>query len=127
MERAMGSGKQRILCIDNDSDICELYTIVFPEFEIVSASCRAQGIEMARKGGFSLILLESHLPDGTSRTTCENIREFDTETPILFITGSRSFSDLLALYVGAQGTVRKMDEDFINELKSKAASLVGAG
>jgi DNA-binding response OmpR family regulator len=121
----MGNHRPRVLCIDNDSHICELYTIVFPEFEIISASCRADGLKLAREGGFSLILLESSLPDGSGKITCLDIREFDLETPILFITASRSFSELLALYTGAQGAVRKTSELFIEHLKSRVASLVG--
>ena len=115
-------GRPRILCIDNDSDICELYTVVFPEFEVVSASCRADGLHLARDGGFSLILLESTLPDGTGET----IRDFDKDTPILFITASLAFSELLALYIGAQGTVRKDSKLFIEDLISKATSLVSS-
>ena len=117
-------GRPRILCIDNDSDICELYTVVFPEFEVVSASCRADGLHLAREGGFSLILLEASLPDGSGEDTCETIRDFDKDTPILFITASQTFSELLALYIGAQGTVRKDSKLFIEDLISKATSLV---
>jgi DNA-binding response OmpR family regulator len=115
----MVTHRPRILCIDDAEDICELYTLVFPEFEIISASCRADGLKLACEGEFSLILLETTLPDATGEKTCRDIREFDKDTPILFITASRGFTEFLAFYIGAQGVVKKTSKNFIDDLESK--------
>ena len=59
--------KPKILCVEDDADTCELITAVLPEFDVVSVQTKNEAIEKAREGGFFVILMDYHLPDGTRR------------------------------------------------------------
>jgi CheY-like chemotaxis protein len=123
-ERAMGSGGKRILCIDDEPNTCEMFQVVLPEYEIVSAICMAVGVKLARDDHFSLIFLDYYLPDGTGAEVCGMIRTFDRRTPILFVTGSRSFTERHARAIGAQGTVKKASPTFIEQIQTRTNELV---
>lgn len=115
--------KPKILCVEDDTDTCELITAVLPEFDVVSAKTRAAAIEQAKEGGFLIILVDYHLPDGTGVDVCRAIRRFDTRTPILFITGTSAMSVTKAVAIGAQGLIRKARHDFVDFLRRQVNDL----
>ena len=115
--------KPKILCVEDDTDACELITAVLPEFEVVSAKSKAAAIEQAKVGGFLIVLLDYHLPDGTGEDVCRAIRRFDSRTPILFITGTSTMSVTKAVAVGAQGLIRKARLDFVDFLRRQVDEL----
>ena len=119
----MGSGGRKILCIEDEPDTCEMFQVVLPEFEMVSATSRAEGVKLAREHKFSLIFLDYYLPDGTGDEVCGMIRTFDQRTPILFVTGSRSLTEQMARSIGAQGTVKKASPIFIEQIKARTMQL----
>ena len=51
------------------------------------------------------------------------IRGFDQRTPILFVTGSRSFTERRARAIGAQGTVKKASPTFIEQIQARTSQL----
>src|SRR5438309_11094978 len=104
MERAMGRGREKILCIEDEPDTCRMLQVLLPDFELISASTKAEAVEKAREGNFALIFMDYLLPDGTGEEACRIIRYFDQKTPILFITGSATFTETKARSIGAQGT-----------------------
>jgi CheY-like chemotaxis protein len=57
----------------------------------------AEAINLATKEKFDLYLMDSHLPDGTGLELCLLIKNFDTETPILFVTGTSNMTEKQAL------------------------------
>ena len=119
----MGSDRKKILCIEDQPDACDMFQIVLPDYKIVSAASSAEGILLAREHHFSLILLDYYLPDGTGDEVCGMIRGFDQRTPILFVTGSRSFTERRARAIGAQGTVKKASPTFIEQLQARTSQL----
>ena len=52
------------------------------------------------------------------------IKNFDTETPILFFTGTSSMTKEQALTVGAQGLVRKGKASFTDELRKTVSEII---
>jgi CheY-like chemotaxis protein len=115
--------KQRVLCVEDEPDTCELFSYVLTNFDIVVAGTKAKAVELARDDGFALILMDYYLPDGTGEEACEMIREFDKRTPILFVTASATFSEVRARSIGAQGALRKSNPQFIFELSERATEL----
>ena len=115
--------KPKILCVEDHGDTCELITIILPEFEIITVSTKGEAIDKAREGGFSLILMDYYLPDGTGEQACRMIRAFDQHTPILFVTGSVDLTYTKALSIGAHGLVKKATSDFLEELRERAMQL----
>ena len=119
----MGSDRKKILCIEDQPDTCDMFQIVLPDYKIVSAASKTEGVSLARTGHFSLILLDYYLPDGTGDEVCGMIRGFDQITPILFVTGSRSFTERRARAIGAQGTVKKASPTFIEQIQARTSEL----
>ena len=74
---------------------------------MVAARSVVEGLRLARAGGFDLYLLDSRFIDGSGTELCENIREFDKTTPIVFYSGDHPSRLQKALECDAQGFVLK--------------------
>ena len=121
----MGIDKRpKILCVEDHADTCEMITHLLPEFEIISAATKSEALQMVREGGFALILMDYHLPDGTGEEACRIVRLFDQKTPILFVTGSITLNKTKAVSLGGQGVLRKGSPTFVEELQARVAELV---
>lgn len=116
--------KKRILCVDDHNDICELISVILKKYEIKSASSMAEALLLATKEKFDLYLLDYHLPDGNGIELCLLIKNFDTETPMLFITGTSSMMEKQALTIGAQGLIRKNRNSFVDDLEKRVSELL---
>lgn len=121
--RTMGGRKLKILCVEDDQDACSMFQALLPDFELISATTKAEALEKARGQRYALILMDYRLPDGTGEETCRLIRVFDQKTPILFITAVTAFTETRARSIGAQGSLKKASPTFIDELKYRTAEL----
>jgi DNA-binding response OmpR family regulator len=76
----------RTLCIEDDIDTCEVLAFVLARsnYDVEIAHTFADGFNKALSGGFQAILLDSHLPDGSGKDLCRQIRQIDQYTPIIF-------------------------------------------
>jgi|KBSMisStandDraft_5_1062788.scaffolds.fasta_scaffold877042_2 CheY-like chemotaxis protein len=119
----MGDKRAKILCVEDDPDVCPMIQTLLPDFELISVSTKAEAIEKARESKFAMIFMDYRLPDGTGEDACRAIRRFDQITPILFITGVSSFTETKARSIGAQGTLKKASPMFIDELKHRTSEL----
>jgi two-component system response regulator HydG len=115
---------KQILCVDDHSDTCELISFILKDYKVTSANSMAEALRLASKGGFSLFLLDYHLPDGTGIELCLLIKNFDTETPILFVTGTSAMTEQQALNIGAQDLIRKTVDKFPEKLMNKVSELI---
>ena len=113
----------RILCIDDNCECLQLMSMALRSFDMYTAMTNREGLAMAKRGGYSLFIIDYYLPDGNGAHFCRSLREFDSETPVLFVTGSDDFSDLDARSVGAQGMLRKWHFNFVDELRHQADQL----
>jgi CheY-like chemotaxis protein len=109
--------RPRVLCVEDDKDMCELITMLLADCEVSSAPSVVEALHKASNEEFDLILLDYHLPDGTGLQVCRSIRAFNNKTPILFVTGTKSMSALQVKTAGAQGLVKK-GPDFAETLAS---------
>lgn len=106
MEKAKG----QILCVDHDQDTCEMVTIMLGSagYDVTQALSMADGLRLAKSGGFDLILLDWYFEDGTGLDLCQMIRAFDTDIPILFYSGVALETEIKkAMRSGAQGFLVK--------------------
>src|SRR5438128_10241676 len=80
--------RQRILCVEDNVDSCELLSIILGNagYEFAAAHTASEALNKVLTGGFDLILLDNHLPDGSGLGLCKQIREFNSYTPICFYT-----------------------------------------
>ena len=98
---------QRVLCVDDQPDVCGLVTITLQESEVTPAWDAGGALKLAMADKFGIILLDYYLPDGNGLDLCRKIRAFDATTPILIITATHSISHEEAISAGAQGVMRK--------------------
>ena len=101
---------KKILCIDDSVDTCEMVSVMLGSagYEVAQATSVAEGLRLAKKMNFDLILLDWVLNDGTGVELCQMIRAFDTDTPIIFYSGVAYQSKIKeAMKAGAQGFLIK--------------------
>jgi CheY-like chemotaxis protein len=116
--------KKRILCVEDHPDTCELISTILEKYEVVSAYSMADALVQASKEKFSLYLFDYHLPDGTGLELALLIKNFDQETPILFVTGSSSMTEQQAITIGAKGLVKKATDTFVEDLEKSVAKVL---
>ena len=116
--------KKRILCVEEHEDICALISKVLEKYEIKSAKSKSEALIHATKDKFDLYLLNYHLPDGDGLELSLLIKNFDSETPILFVTGTNYITERQALMVGAEGLLKIDDESFLSNLEKKVSGLL---
>jgi DNA-binding response OmpR family regulator len=101
---------RRILYIEDHADTRELVTLLLAQksYEVITGSTIASGVSLATAEQFDLYLLDSWLPDGSGLDLCQQIRQFDKTTPILFYSAAAYAADQdLALQSGAQAYLVK--------------------
>lgn len=118
--------KKQILCVDNNSDTCELVSHILTEYEVTSAYSLADAIKRATARKFDLYVLDYHLPDGTGLELCLMLRTFDRDTPILFATATNEIAESQVITAGAQGLVRKGSQSFVDDLQAQVSRLLKA-
>ncbi|HET9530233.1 MAG TPA: response regulator [Blastocatellia bacterium] len=100
----------RVLCVEDDEESREMMTLLLEQagYEVVMASTATDGLGLARRGGFDLMLLDNWYEKGSGVELCKQIRRFDTHTPILFYSGAACESDIRrGMEAGAQGYLTK--------------------
>jgi CheY-like chemotaxis protein len=109
--------RPRILFVDDNEDIRVIVGAMLTTrgYEPATAASCAEGLAMARAGGYDLFLLDYIFTDGTGRELCEQIREFDRDTPILFFSASHPSIQQEAVKCGAQGYVLKPEFELLED------------
>ena|SRR5437867_3083397 len=114
---------KRILCVEDNPDMCELIAAVLTDYKVVSASGVDDAWGLVNRDRFSLVILDYLLTDGNGIRLCEQIRTGGYQTPIVFITGDPDPTDSEILRAGAQRLIRKKDLTFVDELLDSAVEL----
>jgi DNA-binding response OmpR family regulator len=99
-----------VLFIDDHDDTREMIAVLLSHegFQVTSVQTSAQGLALAKKGGFDLILMDLYLPDLSGINICEEIRGVDTHTPIIFYTAeARESERKRAMDAGCQAYLLK--------------------
>jgi DNA-binding NtrC family response regulator len=80
--------KGRVLIVDDEADIREsLETLLEMEGYLIElASNAAEGLERLEKGHYDVVLLDLMMPDRSGIELLQDVRQRDTETPIILIT-----------------------------------------
>lgn len=116
--------KKRIMCVEDNQDACELISTILENYEVFNACSLADALRLSTQENADLYLLDYHLPDGTGLELALLIRNFDKNTPILFVTGSISMTEKQAVKIGAQGVVRKGTPTFVEDLRKRVKKLL---
>jgi DNA-binding response OmpR family regulator len=104
----------RVLFVDDDEDACEILRLLMRSCGI-DATCARSAVEawpLIRRQGFDLYVLDGWLPGIDGFEFCRQIREFDSDTPILFYSGAAYDADKQkGISAGANAYVTKPDVD----------------
>ena len=115
--------KNRILLIDDDSDLLNLlYGCMQEKYELDLARNGAQGLELLKRKKYALILLDVMLPGMDGISVLKKVRESDT-VPVILLTARDSQSDKVnGLYTGADDYITKPFD--IKELLARVDSQI---
>jgi len=108
--------KKRILCVDDDEDTRDMMQVLLGEYgyEPVIAASVSDALERARSGGLALCILDHWITEGNGIELCQQIRAFDSHTPIMFYSGAAYRADIQkGLDAGAQAYLVKPDFDHL--------------
>ena len=104
----------RVLFVDDDEDAREILRLLMRSCGI-DATCAGSAVEawpLIRGQYFDLFVLDGWLPGIDGFEFCRQIREFDSDTPILFYTGAAYDADKQkGMAAGANAYVTKPDVD----------------
>lgn len=104
----------RVLFVDDDQDACEILRLLMLSCGI-DATCAQSAIEawpLIRGQSFDLFVLDGWLPGIDGFEFCRQIREVDSDTPILFYSGAAYDADRQrGIAAGANAYVTKPDVD----------------
>lgn len=104
--------KKRILLVDDDEDTRIMMRVLLLEYgyEPIIAASVSDALEYARSGGLALCILDHWITQSKGTELCQQIRTFDSNTPILFYSGAGYKADITnGLGAGAQAYVVKPD------------------
>ena len=100
----------RILYAEDDADTRELVTIILKRqnCQVVATESHDEALRLARAENFDLYLIDNWLPGISGVRLCEQLREFDQSTPVLFYSAAAYETDIKrALSSGGQGYLVK--------------------
>src|SRR6266487_4960109 len=106
----MNPPKTRILFTEDDADSRELLHLFLSNrgVEAVATDNAHEALKIAKEQEFDAYVLDNWMPEVSGMELCEQIREFDPHTPIVFYSGAAYQSDKdNALRIGAQAYVTK--------------------
>ena len=80
--------RKHILCADDHEDTRAMLVLWLDlcGYEVTTAGSIAESLPLTERGGFDLLILDGWYPDGLGVDLCEQIRRFDSQTPILFLS-----------------------------------------
>ena len=100
--------RKRILLVEDEEDVKDLCEITLAEYDLTCSRDFDEGLRIARQRDFDLYILDSWLPGKSGVELCRAIREFDSDTPILFYSAAAFKRDIQeALREGAQAYLTK--------------------
>src|SRR5215469_4261885 len=115
--------KKRLLVVHNDESICELIELRLSNVKVRWTARTARALMLARNQIYDFYIIDNRLPDGSGASLCSEIRRFDDNTPILFLSDPRHDTDRVhALSSGATASLDK-PFDFL-QLEIVADSLI---
>ncbi|PYQ27949.1 MAG: two-component system response regulator [Acidobacteria bacterium] len=87
---------RRILLADDENDIREIAGAtleVTADWQVLTATCGKEALEMARENNVDAILLDVMMPDMDGLTTFTHLRAAANRTPVIFLTAKVQTAD----------------------------------
>jgi len=126
-EATMQVQRKKILCVDDSDDICQLFPLVLNSslYEVDTAQDIQEAERLAHAKKFDLYILDNLIGGESGLKLCLQLRSFDKETPILFLSASSEKVDKQrGLAAGAQAYLIKPND--LDNLETTVAHLLAA-
>jgi DNA-binding NtrC family response regulator len=109
--------KKRVLLIDDEARVrTSLKMVLEPAYDVLQAADAQEGIEVFRKEGPDLVLLDVILPGTDGLAVLQTLREENKMTPVIMLTGTKSVKTAVdAMKLGAADYLSKPFE--VDELR----------
>ena len=102
---------EKLLIVDDEPDMLKLLSMIIKEktpFEAVSTNNPLEALELARRGGFDLVIADLKMPGLDGIELLEAIKKADEEIPVIIMTAYGTVES-------AMETMRKGAFDFITK------------
>ena len=111
--------RKHILCADDHEDTRAMMSALLSMsgYQVTTTGSVTDTLSLTEKGGFDLFIIDGLYPDGHGVDLCEQIRTFDSHTPILFLSALAYESDIAkGINAGAQAYLTKpVDMDALEQ------------
>jgi DNA-binding NtrC family response regulator len=80
---------EKILAVDDEPDMLKLLSMIIREktpYDIVTTNNPLEAIEMAKKGGFDVVIADLKMPGLNGVELLEAIKKVDEDIPVIIIT-----------------------------------------
>ena len=101
---------KRILCVDDDEDICFFLTTLLErsDMEAICVTDANEALRLMEQEQFRLYIIDTQLPGVSGLSICEEIRKLDRQTPIIIYSGMAYEADKVkGLLAGADAYLVK--------------------
>lgn len=87
--------RKRILCVEDDDDVCSMITNLLNLIgcDVVSAATMAEALSKIQDDKFDLYMIDNWLPGGSGVELCQRIRSANSSVPIIFYSGAAYDND----------------------------------
>lgn len=91
----MQSLRNRILCVDDDQDSCEMMEVLLEiwGYDVALAETAEEGLRLAQSEHFDLYLLDTHLPNTSGWDICKQICAAIGHAPVVFLSAAAFATD----------------------------------
>ncbi len=108
--------RPRVLYADDNEDACLMLSTMlgFSSIETTSANTIDEALRLAQAEQFDLYLLDTRFPKGSGLDLCKQLRDSNSQTPIVFYSGdARETDKAKGLAAGADAYLVKPDSDAV--------------
>lgn len=120
-----GEAKPRVLCALTDTDVCELVTLLLPDFEIISVKTISDATLKLAAHECVLVICGYAFLDGTWLELCEMVRMQDPKIPIIALSGTTELLQSELRAAGGTTRVSYSGSSWPTELKAAVQDLSG--
>lgn len=121
----------KILLVDDDKDLLLITKVILERtagFHVLQATAGAEALEIARREGPDVVLMDVMMPDMDGPELLVKFRQEATlkDIPVIFLTGKTDPAQVIRLgELGAQGIIQKPFQPL--ELADKLMAILEAG
>jgi DNA-binding response OmpR family regulator len=109
---------RRILCIEDNEDMCELLKAVLQNFDVVCAATIGKATKAYESARWALLIVDEQLFGGPGLAWVKQLRIRDIDTAIVVMSGDPDITASDVRIAGGQILLRKNSRTFVEDLSS---------